>query len=330
MKKSIIFFGFLSILFIFSSCGLFYPVGVKYEESFTSDVVGYGSADRISIKTDEFPANGISRYADIWLPEGYSQDASNGIKYSVLYMFDGQGLFGGSEGWRVDENYKLLKENKSIEKTIVVGFHSGEFYRYEEYFPKAVYDKITGDYKKSIDAQFTHGCQSDVYLDVLVNTLRPYVNSNYSVYTDSAHTFISGSSMGGLMSMYALCKYPDVFGAAACLSTHWIGAYPEHATYLGPLFVSYAKTNIPQATKGKRFYFDHGDTGSWESLYYTYQEQVDSYMLSAGYTKSTLANTSSYYSNTNNFASDVYPGHEHNETYWGSRFSKALSFLIAK
>ena len=67
--------------------------------------------------------------------------------------------------------------------------------------------------------------QSDAYLKFLVTELKPFIDSTFSVATDRSNTFIAGSSMGGLISMYAVCEYPAVFGGAACLSTHWPGIF---------------------------------------------------------------------------------------------------------
>ena len=66
---------------------------------------------------------------------------------------------------------------------------------------------------------------SDNYLKFLVTELKPFIDKKYSVYKDMNHTFIAGSSMGGLISMYAICEYPRVFGGAACMSTHWPGIF---------------------------------------------------------------------------------------------------------
>ena len=59
----------------------------------------------------------------------------------------------------------------------------------------------------------------------MVEELKPFIDNNYSVFSDKRNTAIMGSSMGGLISMYAVSEYPKVFGAAACMSTHWIGTF---------------------------------------------------------------------------------------------------------
>lgn len=63
--------------------------------------------------------------------------------------------------------------------------------------------------------------RSDRYLEFLVKELKPFIDRNFSTRPDRSNTFIAGSSMGGLISLYAICEYPETFGGAACLSTHW-------------------------------------------------------------------------------------------------------------
>ena len=72
---------------------------------------------------------------------------------------------------------------------------------------------------------FSGKIQSDNYLKFLVKELKPFIDSSFSTLKDQQNTFIAGSSMGGLISMYAICEYPLVFGGAACLSTHWPGIF---------------------------------------------------------------------------------------------------------
>ena len=57
-----------------------------------------------------------------------------------------------------------------------------------------------------------------VTLRWMIRKLKPRIDRSYPTLKDRRHTFIAGSSMGGLMSLYALLTYPDVFGGAAALS----------------------------------------------------------------------------------------------------------------
>src|SRR6476620_2874820 len=152
----------------------------------------------------------LNRTRRIWiyLPGSYS---SSRKKYPVLYMQDGQNVFdeatSGFGEWGVDEALDTLK-NKSQEM-IVVGVDNDPVYRINEYSP---YDMEK--YGKGEGA---------AYLDFLVNTLQPYINKHYRTRKNASHNYIAGSSMGGLISFYALIKYPKKFGGAGVFSpAFWI------------------------------------------------------------------------------------------------------------
>ena len=135
--------------------------------------------------------------------------------YPVLYLFDGQNLFDDEEAtygksWGL---FDYLKENKV--PLIVVGVecnHHGEEEkcggRLSEYTPFPFEDPHWGKIK----------ARGKITMDFFVNELKPYIDDNYPTKPDRKHTFIAGSSMGGLMTLYALCRYNDVFSRGASLS----------------------------------------------------------------------------------------------------------------
>lgn len=141
------------------------------------------------------------RTVRIYLPEDYSVSKK---RYPVLYMHDGQNLFDETTGfageWGVDEFMDSVK----LKKAIVVGIDNGAGKRMNEYNP---YDHK--DFGKGEGAQ---------YIDFLVKSLKPFIDKKYRTLKDKQNTSISGSSMGGLISFYALVKYPAVFGAAGVYS----------------------------------------------------------------------------------------------------------------
>jgi len=152
----------------------------------------------------------LNRYRRIWiyLPASYSTSRK---KYPVLYMHDGQNVFdnatSGFGEWGVDEALDTL--GPKYGETIVVAIDNGAGKRLNEYAP---YDM----------AKYGKG-EGDAYVDFLVNTLRPYINKHYRTKKCGKHTFIAGSSMGGLISFYAILKYPKKFGAAGVFSpAFWI------------------------------------------------------------------------------------------------------------
>jgi metallo-beta-lactamase class B len=155
----------------------------------------------------------LNRHRRIWiyLPASYQQQKNK--SYAVLYMNDGQNLFnkqtaGLGMEWGVDECLDTLAAQLHKE-CIIVGIDNGGDKRMNEYNP---YDN--DKYGKGEGKQ---------YIDFIANTLKPFIDKNYRTIKDANHTFIAGSSMGGLISMYALVEYPDVFGGAGVFSpSFWI------------------------------------------------------------------------------------------------------------
>ena len=154
---------------------------------------------------------------------------------------------------------------------------------------------------------------SDNYLRFIVEELKPYIDRTYATYTDQKHTFISGSSMGGLISLYAICEYPSVFGGAACLSTHWTGIYQNNDNPIPDAIISYLKKNLPNP-KNHKIYFDYGDK-TLDSLYRRWQEKVDVVMKAKGFS-------------TKNWKTQFFAGKDHSEQSWRERFLIPLEFLL--
>ena len=176
-----------------------------------------GKVDRYSFNK----ATISNRTVDVWLPNGYSADK----KYAVLYMHDGQMLFDATQTWngqewKVDETLPQLMLNGEIKDVIVVGIWNSSN-RYSEYYPEKSLDYLPANIKTLKTGEMNNDPKSDEYLSFIVNDLKPFIDKTYAVNTDKSNTYIAGSSMGGLISWYAMCEYPDVFGAAICMSTHW-------------------------------------------------------------------------------------------------------------
>ena len=153
----------------------------------------------------------LSRVRRIWiyLPSDYNTSTK---RYAVLYMHDGQNVFDDSTSfageWGVDEALDSIGMRKK--EMIVVAIDNGGTKRINEYCP---YDM----------ERFGKG-EGDQYVDFLVKTLKPFIDKNYRTQTDRQNTFIAGSSMGGLISLYAVLKYPKVFGGAGIFSpAFWVG-----------------------------------------------------------------------------------------------------------
>ena len=272
-----------------------------------------------------FPSKYVTaRNVDIWLPEGYSSTK----KYPVLYMHDGQMLYDTSvtwnhQAWKIDDVISRLVSENKINEVIVVGVWNGGLTRHPDYFPQKPYESLTQTEKDTVTAHLQRTGKikeilkpvSDDYLKFLVTELKPFIDKTYSTYKDRMHTFIAGSSMGGLISMYAICEYPKVFGGAACLSTHWPGIWTLKNNPVPDAFLKYLKTNLPQP-KNHKIYFDCGDQ-TLDSLYPGIQKKVDVIMKLKGYTGK-------------NWMTKYFPGENHSEKSWGKRVDIPLIFLLKK
>lgn len=262
------------------------------------------------------------RNIDVWLPDNYS----NKEKYAVLYMHDGQMLFDAQstwnkQAWEIDEAAgKLIAENKT-KKFIVVGIFSIASIRHSEYFPEKPYNNLTAKQKENIknkifeEQNTAFSPTSDNYLKFLVSELKPYIDKNFSTKTNAANTFIAGSSMGGLISIYAMCEYPKVFSGAACLSSHWPGTHQVENNPIPDAFLSYLEHHLPKP-KHHKIYFDYGDK-TLDALYPPLQKRVDSVMVKKGYSEK-------------NWVTKFFPGKDHSENAWRERMPIPLLFLLGK
>ena len=265
-----------------------------------------------------------ARNVDIWVPDGYTAKK----KYAVLYMHDGQMLFDSAttwnkQAWEVDDVVgKILKEKK-IRDVIVVGVWNLAT-RYTDYFPQKPFESLT---QTQLDTAFSakrtngtdlllnHKVYSDGYLRFLVTELKPYIDKNFSTKKDRANTFVAGSSMGGLISMYAICEYPKIFGGAACLSTHWPGTFGAGNNPIPEAFCDYLRNKLPDP-KTHKIYFDHG-TATLDAHYPPLQKKVDAVMQEKGWT-------------SKNWMTREFPGEDHSEKAWKKRLNIPLEFLLPK
>ena len=151
----------------------------------------------------------------IYLPPDY---ATSKKRYPVLYMHDGQNIFDDLTSfageWGVDETLDSISDHKG--EMIVVAIDHGGTHRINEYCPYDMSEGPNGE-------KYGKG-EGEKYVDFLVKTLKPFVDKNYRTLKSKQNTFIAGSSMGGLISMYAVLKYPKLFGGAGIFSpSFWIG-----------------------------------------------------------------------------------------------------------
>lgn len=282
--------------------------------------VTHGRTESISNFNSAYVA---ARNVDIWLPPGYDDKQ----KYPVIYMHDGQMLFDANSTWNkqewgVDDVVGVLIEEKSIPPCIVVGIWNGGKDRHIDYFPQKPFESLPQAFQDSLineakrneeTALFAGQVQSDAYLKFIVEELKPYIDQHYPTFTDAENTFIAGSSMGGLISMYALCEYPEVFSRAACLSTHWVGIFTTENNPIPAAFMNYLSKNLP-SPENHKIYFDYG-TATLDSLYEPFQLEADTILMAKGFT-------------SENWVTKKYEGADHSEKAWNARLEVPIRFLL--
>ncbi|MEZ7497640.1 alpha/beta hydrolase-fold protein [Flavobacterium sp. Arc3] len=158
------------------------------------------ASKQVSTFMIEAPQLHTSKKIWVYLPKNYKNSKK---KYSVVYMHDAQNLFDAKTSyageWNVDE--KLDSINAQL---IVIGIEHGNDKRIEELTP--------------FKNEKYGGGNADAYLEFIVKTLKPQIDQKYRTKTEKKNTLIMGSSLGGLVSYYAILKYPQVFGKAAVFS----------------------------------------------------------------------------------------------------------------
>lgn len=283
--------------------------------------VAGGTIERI----ERFRSHNVTpRHIDIWLPAAYTDS----IKYPVLYMHDGQTLYDtgitwNRQSWDVDDVATELLRSGLARPFIVVGIWNGGETRHPDYFPQKPYEQMSQAEKDTVSAQLRRAIhserlftpRSDSYLKFIVEELMPFVEDRYSVQTGRDNTFIGGSSMGGMISLYALCEYPGIFGGAACLSTHWPGTFDTLNNPFPDAYLDYLSRYLPAPGEGHRIYFDCGDQ-TLDAMYPPIQRRVDSLMRSKGYDET-------------NWMTRYFPGEDHSEKAWNRRLHIPLEFLFA-
>lgn len=255
-----------------------------------------------------FPSQFVAaRNVDVWLPPDYSKDE----KYPVLYMNDGQNLFEpiasyGGVAWEVDKAIARLVETGKIHSVIVVGvWNSG--IRWREYMPQKAYEAAGFEKNRESFLERAGGSPlSDSYLRFLVEEAKPFVDANYPTLTNQRDTFVMGSSMGGLISLYAISQYPHVFFGAGCVSTHWSAG--------GSDLVDEMARRLPDP-RSHKLYFDYGTEGL-DADYEPFQLEMDERLRKKGY-------------DSTNWMTRKFEGADHNEAVWRARVDIPLEFLLS-
>lgn len=251
----------------------------------------------------------MPRQIDVWCPPADS--AVDNARYPVIYMQDGQNLFDPASSfigvdWGMREAVTRLQCKDNGLGAIVVGIWNTPL-RWREYMPSP---RLSEQELTPWVVQFSEqaGGQplSDAYLSFIVTELKPFIDATYPTLADQSNTFIMGSSMGGLISLFALIEYPAVFGGAGCLSTHWPAGENGLVDFLG--------SRLPPAGQ-HRLYFDFG-TETLDADYEPYQCRMDEWLEAAGYQMGL------------DWLTQKFEGAEHSERAWRARIDIPLRFLL--
>ena len=267
-----------------------------------------GRVDRIAAMPSDFV---LPRDIEIWLPPSY--DSSPNRRYPVLYMHDGQNLFDPEQSkyakwdWGIDEAMTALIETGSVGEAIIVGAHSIETVRNNDLFPENAGIEFPEIFNQDPTGFFPENRNGNNYLRFLTEELKPLIDKTYRTKTNRENTFVMGSSMGGLASLYAITQYPEVFSGAAMVSTH----FPPGDGAL----VKYFSTKLPNP-QTHRLYFDYG-TETLDHNYEGFQDRMDKAGIEAGFERG------------ENWTTRKFEGHDHSERAWRNRVHIPLQFLLA-
>lgn len=241
------------------------------------------SQKRYSTFEIEAPQLKTNKKIWVYLPKDYAKQTQN---YPVIYMHDAQNLFDAKTSyageWNVDETLDSLKMN-----VIVIGIEHGNEKRLEELTP------------------FKHekhgGGNADAYLDFIVNTLKPHVDKTYRTKTKAKHTIIFGSSLGGLVSYYAVLKYSETFGKA--------GVFSPSFWYTNDIYTLTEKTEKINA----KLYFLCGDSES--------EDMVSDFTKMTTLIEKRICKKS-------NLNQVIIKGGKHNEKLWRENFGDAVRWML--
>ncbi len=271
---------------------MFFLVIVLFLNFLSAQERKHTAAENVSILSEKFemPQLNTTRRVWIYLPKDY---AASGKKYPVLYLQDGQNLFDDATSyageWGIDETLNHVFE-KTGKASIVVGIDNGAEKRIDELSP----------FKNE---KYKNGGNGDNYVKFIVEKLKPYIDKNYRTQTQPKYTFIGGSSLGALISVYAGVKYPETFGKVLAFSSaFWFNDKPLND------FIAQSKGNF----KKQKYYFVQGakdDVG----------EQ--------GETQRVIENLKLINVKPKNIFLKIDEDGKHNEAYWRREFEAAFLWL---
>lgn len=248
-------------------------------------------------------ADGRSRTIRIWTPANYNS-ANTKVRYPVLYMHDGQNLFDSATAyageWEVDETISSLVGN-GYQGVIVVGIDNSadRLNELSPPWPRNPGSPITAP-------------SGDKYAAFIVNTVKPYIDSQFNTMPGRETTGLGGSSMGGIISFFAGLTYPSVFGKVLAFS-------PSFPLYVKKDYLAkISEKNFSASGAAPMLYFYSGGAGYGamsENGIAKSLPAVVSALKKAGYPTSALK-------------SRVWDIAQHSESFWATEFPTAFEWLF--
>ena len=268
------------------------------------------------------------RKVQIFYPSDYPINKDT----TFIIMNDGEELFLEKDSWRgrtwrIDKSFQELEKQGMSLNVVIVAISSakrfkGRFFddtrRYTELFPKEAVEYFEESPKKRIYASLSE----KNYPKFLVEKVVPFIENKFQVKLDKNNLGVMGSSMGGLSALNTIIEYPEVFGFAGCLSTHWVGIKPGEYLLLPfrkkidgdkdtiQAINKYVANNISKI-KDHKIYFDHRTVGL-DYLYKGPQNDINRI----------------FSDNKVSFETKVFQGHDHDPVDFGKRFMPSLIYLL--
>jgi predicted alpha/beta superfamily hydrolase len=268
------------------------------------------------------PADIGQVHVTVWLPPGYDKEPKR--RYPVLYMHDGQNVFfpkrsNFNKVWAADKAALTLINTGKVAPFMIVAVDHPGATRFLRYFPTRV---VSAPLRQGIEGFAKGKLGGDEYLSFLGDRLKPVIDARFRTRPQPRYTAVAGSSMGGLISLYALTERADIFGKAAAVSTHsplidpdLLAKQPMMAAGIKADWKRYLSTRLG-APQGRKLWMDHG-TETLDASYAPYQAVLDQGVAGAGWKRG------------KDFESRVYKGTAHEENAWAARLPEMLGWLLA-
>ena len=242
---------------------------------------------------------------DVWVPKDVKPTSP------VLVMHDGRNIFDEQDSFtgKTWEVLTAIRDELRTEPPVVIAVWGlSDFTRLRELAPQEILDQhpeIWNLIPKEYEADRGPGI-GNAYVSLITDAILPFVAQKFELSLDPARTAVMGSSMGGLMSMYAMSKRPDVFGTAICFSTHW--------PFGGDVMIEKLTAMLP-AGEGHRLWTDSG-TIELDALYPPLHNKAVGLIKAKGYRE------------PEDLVANIYPNTGHHESYWARRVAEALNWWL--